>query len=85
MRSVRQLPVKVSDDEADFVVVAVFGNIFDAQLASTKLEAAGIPVSVSADDCGGMRPNLQLTQGVRVLVPARSAKRASVLLEARQK
>jgi hypothetical protein len=69
----------------DFVVVAVFRNIFDADLASTKLKAAGIPVSVSADDCGGMRPNLQLTRGVRVLVPARSAKRANRLLQGRRK
>jgi hypothetical protein len=61
----------------------MFGKIFDAELARTELKAAGISVSVSADDCRGMRPNLQLTQGVRVLVPSRSAKRAQLLLEAR--
>jgi hypothetical protein len=69
----------------EFVVVAVFANISDAQLAGTRLRAAGIPVSVSADDCGGMRPALQLTQGVRLLVPAPSIKRAQKLLEGRQK
>ena len=71
--------------EDEFVVVGVFPNTFDADLAGGRLEAAGIPVSISADDCGGMRPNLQLTQGVRVLVPSRHAKRASVLLAGRRK
>jgi hypothetical protein len=69
----------------EFVVVGVFANIFDAELAGTRLKAAGIPVSVSADDCGGMRPALQLTQGVRVLVPAPSARRAQLLLKGRHK
>jgi hypothetical protein len=36
--------VKASAQD-DFVVVGVFRNIFDADLASTKLKAAGIPVS----------------------------------------
>jgi hypothetical protein len=67
------------------VVVASFRNIFDAELAATKLRASAIPVSVSADDCGGMRPNLQLTQGVRLLAPARSARRAHWLLEGRRR
>ena len=75
--------VKTADE--DFTVVATFPTTLDAELAGTKLQAAGIPVSVSADDCGGMRPNLQLTQGVRVLVPARSARRARRLLHARRK
>ena len=69
----------------DFVVAAVFRNMFDAELAASKLKGAGIPTSVSADDLGGMRPHLQLTQGVKVLVPSHSARRARWLLEVRHK
>ena len=76
--------MKGSEDE-EFVVVGVFRSTYDADLAATRLQASGIPVSVSADDCGGMRPQLQLTQGVRVLVPSQFAKRASWLLEGRRK
>ena len=76
--------VKVTAED-DFVVVGIFRNAWDADLAGGRLKAAGIPVSISADDCGGMRPNLQLTQGVRVLVPSGQAKLAEALLEERRK
>jgi hypothetical protein len=70
--------------EDEFVVVGVFRSTPDAELAGTRLQASGIPVSISADDCGGMRPQLQLTQGVRLLVPVRFERRARRLLGERR-
>jgi Putative prokaryotic signal transducing protein len=66
---------------ADSVVVREFSNMVDAEVAASVLKAAGIPVSIEADDAGRMRPHMQLSLGVRLLVPARAAKVAKELLE----
>jgi hypothetical protein len=42
------------------VVVRQFLSVVEAELARGALEAAGIQAVVSADDCGGMRPHLQV-------------------------
>lgn len=49
-------------------VVAQVPSTLEAELISGMLEANGIEAAVSSDDAGGNEPQLQLTQGVRVLV-----------------
>jgi Putative prokaryotic signal transducing protein len=55
------------DDHAPLVVIRDFGASMEAHLAHSALEAAGIDSIVRPDDCGGMRPNLQIS-GVQLLV-----------------
>jgi hypothetical protein len=54
--------------EQRIVSVRSFGSRPEAELARGLLESVGIPAFVSADDAGGMRPPLQLSQGVRLMV-----------------
>jgi hypothetical protein len=49
-------------------------------LARGLLESVGIPAFVSADDAGGMRPPLQLSQGVRLMVREADLARARRVL-----
>jgi hypothetical protein len=51
-----------------FTVLEVFNNEIEAEMSRAQLEASGIEAFVSKDDAGGMRPHLQLSQGVRLLV-----------------
>jgi hypothetical protein len=53
---------------SETVVAARVGSTVEAQLIVGMLEANGIRAVVSADDAGGLEPQLQLTDGVRVLV-----------------
>jgi len=49
-------------------VVALASSTTEARLIVGMLEANGITARVSADDAGGLEPQWQLTEGVRVLV-----------------
>jgi hypothetical protein len=69
----------------EFVELTAFQNEQEAQLASSRLRAAGIPSSVSKDDAGGMEPQLQLTRTVRLLVPADRVKDARRILKVRER
>ena len=69
--------------DTDLTVVRTFANIVHAQLAKSALEAAGITSAIRADDCGGMRPHMQMA-GVDLLVRAEQAEEASALLAADQ-
>jgi len=51
-----------------FVVLEVFNSEVEAEMSRAQLEASGIEAFVSKDDAGGMRPHLQFSQGVRLLV-----------------
>jgi len=62
------------------VVVRVFGDRIEAELAQSALEAAGIESMVRADDMGGLRPHLALTNGVAVLVRSDDAQQADLVL-----
>lgn len=62
------------------VVVRTFGANIDAQLAHSALEAAGIDSILRPDDCGGMRPHMQIT-GVELLVRADDASEAARILD----
>ena len=49
-------------------IVARPPSLIEAQLIVGMLESHGIAATTSADDAGGLEPQWQLTQGVRVLV-----------------
>ena len=49
-------------------IVARPPSLIEAQLIVGMLESHGIAAMTSADDAGGLEPQWQLTQGVRVLV-----------------
>lgn len=52
----------------------------EARLIVGMLEANGIPARDSADDAGGLEPQWQLTEGVRVLVAPEDAEEARRLV-----
>jgi hypothetical protein len=64
----------------DLVVLSTFNNHIDADLAQSALEAMGIESMVRADDAGGMRPNFWVGTGVQILVKARDAELAKMVI-----
>jgi hypothetical protein len=62
------------------VVVVRVPSAVEAQLILGMLESNGIAAVASADDAGGLEPQLQLTQGVRVLVAPEDEPRARQLI-----
>lgn len=54
-------------------VVARVPSAIEADLIVGLLESRGIAAAASSDDAGGLEPQLQLTQGVRVLVAEEDA------------
>jgi Putative prokaryotic signal transducing protein len=64
-------------------VAAVASSTIEAQIIVGLLEANGISAVVSADDAGGMEPQWQLTDGVRVLVRPEDLERAKELIAER--
>jgi hypothetical protein len=70
------------DNETKRVAIRTFSNHEAAELAVANLEAHGIECQLTADDCGGMYPNLTTASGVRLLVSASDAEAAIALLNA---
>jgi hypothetical protein len=68
---------------ARLVVLRTYPNVVTAALDRGVLEQAGIPALVSADDCGGMRPELQFSGGVRLLVNEEDLQQALQVLDVR--
>jgi hypothetical protein len=66
--------------ESDLVTVRTFTNQPEACLAKGALEAFGIECMVARDDCGGQRPHLAFTGGLRLVVRAEDAQRAAEVL-----
>jgi hypothetical protein len=69
--------------DTDLTIVRTYANVVHAQLAKSALEAAGIMAAIRSDDCGGMRPHMQLA-GVDLLVRAENAAEANAILEGTQ-
>ena len=67
--------------ELPSVPVALAGSRIEAELIAGMLRNNGLWAVVSADDAGGLEPQLQL-QGVRVLVPPADEGQARRLLAA---
>ena len=65
---------------SQLVVVGTYNNHIDADLARSVLEAAEIDALIRADDAGGEQPGLWLGQGVKLLVRAEDAERATEVL-----
>ncbi len=63
-----------------FIVLEVFNSEAEAEMSRGQLEASGIEALVSKDDAGGMRPHLQLSQGVRLLVSQENVEVAREIL-----
>jgi hypothetical protein len=61
-------------------VVALPPTKVEALLIAGMLESYGIATRVSADDLGGLEPQLQLTQGVHVFVAPEDALAARKLV-----
>jgi hypothetical protein len=62
------------------IEVGVFPTRSEAELAQTRLEAAGIPSVVSADDAGGAYPFAIAGGGARLLVDEADAEDATQVL-----
>ena len=68
------------ETEPDLVTIRTFGKEFDANLAKSALQAAGIDSIISRDDCGGIQPFLTMTQGIKLVVRSGDAHRAAEVL-----
>jgi len=66
--------------EETLAVLKVFSTAQAADVAAATLRANGIDCTIMADDGGGMLLNLQVSEGVRVLVPADRLSEARELL-----
>ena len=65
----------------DVVVLKTFTNEIEAGMAQQVLQEAGVPAFVFKDDAGGMEPQLQRTNGVRLLVNRADAQHAHKMLK----
>lgn len=65
----------------EVVVLKTFNNEIEAGMAQQVLQQAGMTAFVFKDDAGGMEPQLQRTNGVRLVVNRVDARRAHKLLK----
>jgi hypothetical protein len=64
----------------DLIAIRTFMNESEATIARSALEAFGIECVFGRDDCGGMRPSLTMSEGIRLLVRPADAGRAEEVL-----
>jgi hypothetical protein len=68
--------------EAKLVIVQAFGDQWEAQLAKSALEAAGIDSAIQADSVGSTRPHVAfVTGGYKLLVREEDAAAAHDVLD----
>jgi hypothetical protein len=65
----------------DISVIKIFSNEMDAAMAQQVLQGSGINAFIFKDDAGGMEPQLQLTNGVRLAVSRQDAERAYQIIQ----
>lgn len=65
----------------EVVVLKTFNNEIEAGMAQQVLHEAGMTAFVFKDDAGGMEPQLQPTNGVRLVISRFDARRAQKLLK----
>jgi hypothetical protein len=53
----------------------------EAEIAKGRLETLGVTVVLEKDNCGGMRPHLDLQAGVKLYVPDEELDKARDILE----
>jgi hypothetical protein len=59
----------------------IYARQYDQALAQQVLEDAGIKSFIFKDDAGGMEPQLQLTNGVRLVVSRADAESAYQIIQ----
>jgi hypothetical protein len=72
----------VGSDEAtpDLVTIRTFCSESEAMIAKSALDAFGIDCTLASDDCGGQRPSLTMSNGVRLVVRGTDAGPAADVL-----
>jgi hypothetical protein len=65
---------------SEFVLVKMFDNRLEADIAKSYLESEGIDVFIRADDAGGMLPTLSSLNGVALFVPEQDFAKARAIL-----
>jgi Putative prokaryotic signal transducing protein len=65
----------------EVVVLKTFNNEIEAGMAQQVLQEAGMMAFVFKDDAGDMEPQLQRSNGVRLIVTRADAQRAHKLLK----
>jgi len=65
----------------EVIVLKTFNNEIEAGMAQQVLHEAGMTAFVFKDDAGGMEPQLQRINGVRLVVSRFDARRAQKLLK----
>ena len=69
-------------DEANLIVVGLFGSEPEAEVAKSALEASGIDAMIQADTAGRMRPHIAWSgSGFKILVREEDATAAPELFE----
>jgi len=64
----------------ELVTLRTFSNLLEAEIAVSHLKSQNIEAIVKKDDGGGMRPHLQMTQGVDLIVRKKDLDRAKKIL-----
>jgi hypothetical protein len=64
------------------IVIKTYSDRLTAVMAQGQLAASGVIALVHTDNGGGMRPDLDLTLGVQLLVPLDAAEVALQILDA---
>lgn len=67
---------------ADRVVVGNYASEVEAGIDRNRLQSVGIESVIVKDDCGGMRPHLQYTLGVKLEVRQEEEEKAREVLGA---
>lgn len=65
----------------EVVVLKTFNNEIEAGMAQQVLQEAGVTAFVFKDDAGGMEPQLQRTNSVRLVVHRADAQHAHKMLK----
>jgi hypothetical protein len=68
----------------ELVTLQTFSNLLEAEIAVGHLKSQNIEAIVKKDDSGGMRPHLQMTQGVDLIVRKKDLNRARKILTAKK-
>ena len=75
-------PDATNSSSLELIAIRTFISEPEAEIAKGALTAFGIESLLSHDDCGGQRPHLDLTRGIRLLVRPDDAERAEEALTA---
>lgn len=72
----------MNNESEKTVVLKVFTNEFEAELAKSMLEEEEIKAYISSDDVGGMQPPQQMSEGIKLIVMKSDYDKAKEVLDA---